>query len=81
MVEGEIDNSASSISRNTDSTSQKTASQDLIKALIKPQSQLINVQLDEDNFHLWKFQLETAIIAYGLEKYFLGALVTPPKIS
>lgn len=70
------ESSPSYTARNTES---RSATQELIKALVKPQSQIINVQLDESNLLLWKFQIETAIKGYGLEDYVHGTLITPPR--
>lgn len=50
-----------------------------MKTVVSPQSQLINVHLEEDNYLLWKFQVETAIYGYGLEGFVLGTIATPPK--
>lgn len=43
------------------SQTQPNPTQDLMKAIIKPQSQLISIQLDESNYLLWKMQIETII--------------------
>lgn len=38
-------------------------------SLIKPKDHLVNIQLDETNFLLWKYQVQTAIEGYGLENF------------
>lgn len=50
-----------------------------MKTLINPQSQLITIHLNEDNYLLWKFQVETAIYGYGLEGFVLETLPIPSK--
>ena len=47
--------------------------------IIKPKGHLA-VQLDEDNYLLWKYQIETAIRGYGLDEYINGMLIIPPKM-
>lgn len=51
----------------------------LVKTVISPQSQLITVHLNEDNYLLWKLQVETALQGYGLEGFIQGTLSIPPK--
>lgn len=79
MVEGDVDNSTSPtlVSRTIQSWSNVT--QELLKAMIKPQSQLITIQLDETNYLLWKFQIKTTINGYAAEEYVLKTLITPSK--
>lgn len=38
------------------------------------------VQLDESNYIMWKYQIETAIKGHGLEEYINGTLIIPPKM-
>lgn len=71
------DNTSTS-SANT-GASQTSNAEQLIKTIISPQSQLITVHLDENNYLLWKFQVETAIEGYGLEGFVYGTTPIPPK--
>lgn len=45
--------------------------------LIKPKSHLNNVQLDENNFLLWKYQVEIAKNGYWLEGFIKGIIAIP----
>lgn len=49
--------SGSSATSNFD----QAATENLIKIVISPQSQLVTAHLDEDNYLLWKVQVETAV--------------------
>lgn len=71
--------SPSSVSRTVEDQTNNT--QDLIKSIIKPQSQINTIQLDESNYLLWKFHIETAIRGYGLQEYVYGTLIIPPRFS
>lgn len=71
--------SPSSVSRTAQD--QPNTTQDLIKSIIKPQSQMITIQLDGSNYLLWKFQVETAIKGYGLQEFVQGTLITPPRFT
>lgn len=68
MVEGDSSPSESSVAKSTDSVTARNNTHELIKA-IKPQTQHINITLDDDNFLLWRFQIETVIKGYGLEHH------------
>ena len=46
--------------------------------LIKPKSHVITTSLDEDNYILWKYQIEIALKGYGLQNYIKGTLSIPP---
>lgn len=50
-----------------------------LKSIVNPQTQLITVTLDDDNFLLWKFQIEMAIKGYGLQKFIDQATISPPQ--
>lgn len=40
-----------------------------MKTVIGPQSRLVTVHLSEENYLLWKLQVETALQGYGLEGF------------
>ena len=46
--------------------------------LIKPKSQIITTSLDEDNYILWKYQVEIALRGYDLLQYINGTITVPP---
>lgn len=48
---------------------------------IKLKSQIASIQLDENNFLLCKYQVETAIRWYGLEDFIKGAAAIQPKMT
>lgn len=52
-----------------------------MKTVVNPQSQLITTHLEEDNYLLWKFQVETAICGYDLEDFVLDTLPIPPRFT
>lgn len=72
-------NSPNGTTVNSTSSSLKAIDESL-KLIIKPQSQLINIALDENNYLLWKFQIETAARGYGLSEYINGTIQVPPKV-
>ena len=49
-------------------------------SITNPMSQLITIKLEDDNFLLWKFQVENAIFGYGLEGYILGTKQAPARM-
>ena len=49
-----------------------TATNSESSSIINPKSQLITTLLDDTNFLLWKYQIDTAINGYGLEGYIDG---------
>lgn len=65
----------------TSSTSEfdQTTTENLIKTIVSPQSQLVTVHLEEDNYLLWKAQVETAVRGYGLEDFLNGTVRIPPR--
>ena len=76
MAEG-----SSATSGNDTSTSSQSMdiTDSLIKTVISPHSNLIIAHLEDDNYLLWKVQVETAARGYGLDGYILGMIATPPK--
>ncbi|KAL5570102.1 hypothetical protein UlMin_026677 [Ulmus minor] len=56
-----------------------TTNQDL-RAITNPLSQLTTIKLEEDNFLLWKFQVENIILGYGLEEFIYGTCDVPPRL-
>lgn len=73
---GDNNNSATSTSS---SNSHQNATEGLIRTVISPQNQLITAHLEEDNYLLWKVQVETAIRGYGLEEFLFGTITVPPR--
>lgn len=77
-------NNESQSRSDSTNTGNTTANQGLksleeaLKTITNPQTQLITVTLDENNFLLWKFQIETAIRGYGLQK-FIDPTTTVPQ--
>lgn len=53
--------------------------EDALKLITKPQTQLITVTLVENNFLLWKFQIETTIRGYGLQKFTDSSTTVPQQ--
>mgnify|MGYP003362593823 CR=1 FL=1 len=66
-------------SSNRSHQTQSDPIQDLMKTIIKPQSQLISTHLDETNYLLWKLQVETTIRGYGLDDCIYGTKIAPPR--
>jgi hypothetical protein len=69
----------SSATSSNPQTLYQTATESLLKTIISPQSRLITAQLEEDNYLLWKVQVETAVRGYGLEGFLLGTVSIPPR--
>lgn len=51
----------------------------LANTVISPQNNLVTVHLSEDNYLLWKLQIETAVQGYGLECHILGTIPISSK--
>ena len=51
-----------------------------IRAITNPLAQLITINLEEDNYLYWKFQVENAIMGYGLEDYTYGTDAASPRL-
>lgn len=80
MAEGVLDNNSSTSANpvlNTAASSVTT--ENISKIIISPQTQLIQTQLDETNYLLWKFQIQTAVRGYELEDYILGTKEVPQQ--
>ncbi|KAJ9705770.1 hypothetical protein PVL29_003733 [Vitis rotundifolia] len=56
-----------------------TLVEDSSKLVISPLNQLITIRLEEDNFLLWRFQVENTIKGYGLEGFIYGTNQVPSK--
>ena len=56
-----------------------TTNQDL-RAITNPLGQLTTIKLEEDNFLLWKFQVENIILGYSLEEFIYGTCDVPPRL-
>jgi hypothetical protein len=63
-------------SATSGSQSNNLQNSDLI--LIKPKSQVVTTSLDEDNYVLWKYQVEIALKGYDLHDYVAGTKIIPP---
>lgn len=48
-----------------------------INQVIYPQNQLISIKLEESNFLIWRQQILTTIIGYGLEGNITGDIEMP----
>ncbi|KAL5543097.1 hypothetical protein UlMin_010807 [Ulmus minor] len=57
-----------------------TTNEDLLRSVINPLTQLITIKLEEDNYLLWKFQVENTIMGYGLEEFIHGTRIVPPRL-
>ena len=77
MSEEGSDNSNAPHNQSRTTQQQSNTTQELIKSIIKPQSQIITLQLVEPKYLLWKFQIETANRRYRPQEYILGTLITP----
>ncbi|KAL5563358.1 hypothetical protein UlMin_033105 [Ulmus minor] len=51
-----------------------------LRSITSPLSQLITIKLEAENYILWKFQIENAILGYGLEDYIYGTDQIPPRL-
>lgn len=72
--------SDSATSQNTITDQNSKTLEESLKLIIKPQTQLVTVTLDESNFLLWKFQVEMAIKGYGLHKFIDPTMQAPPPL-
>ena len=54
--------------------------EDQLKTITNPLTQLITFKLEDDNYLLWKFRIENAILGYGLEDYIYGTDVVPARL-
>ena len=50
------------------------------RPVTSPLAQLVTIKLEEDNYLLWKFQIENAILGYGLEDHVYGTDAAPPRL-
>ena len=50
------------------------------RPVTSPLAQLVTIKLEEDNYLLWKFQIENAILGYGLEDHVYGIDAAPPRM-
>ena len=51
-----------------------------LRSIISPLAQLITIKLEEDNYPIGKFQVENAIMGYGLKDYIYGTYATSPRL-
>ncbi|RVW56240.1 Retrovirus-related Pol polyprotein from transposon RE1 [Vitis vinifera] len=52
----------------------------ILRMVISPLSQLITMRLEDDNFLMWKYQIENVVRGYGLEGFLFGTEQVPPKM-
>ena len=57
-----------------------TTTDESLKMVISPLSQLITMRLEDDNFLMWKYQIENAVRGYALEGFLFGIEQVPPKM-
>ncbi|KAJ9670832.1 hypothetical protein PVL29_027021 [Vitis rotundifolia] len=51
-----------------------------LRIVISPLSQLITMRLKDDNFLMWKYQIENVVQGYGLEGFLYGTEQVPLKM-
>ncbi|KAJ9682208.1 hypothetical protein PVL29_018201 [Vitis rotundifolia] len=51
-----------------------------LRIVISPLSQLITMHLEDDNFLMWKYQIENVVRGYGLKGFLFGTEQVPPKM-
>ncbi|KAL6332879.1 hypothetical protein AAG906_019391 [Vitis piasezkii] len=51
-----------------------------LRMIISPLSQLITMRLEDDNFLMWRYQIENVVRGYGLEGFLFGTEHLPPKM-
>ena len=57
-----------------------TTTDESLRMVISPLSQLITLRLEDDNFLMWKHQIENVVRGYGLEGFLFGTEQVPPKM-
>ena len=57
-----------------------TTTYESLRMVISPLSQLITIRLEDDNFLMWKYQIENVVRGYGLEGFLFGTEQVPPKM-
>nr|CAN78706.1 hypothetical protein VITISV_028658 [Vitis vinifera] len=57
-----------------------TTTDESLRMAISPLSQLITMRLEDDNFLMWKYQIENVVRGYGLEGFLFGTEQVPPKM-
>ncbi|KAJ9682583.1 hypothetical protein PVL29_018495 [Vitis rotundifolia] len=57
-----------------------TTTDESLRIVISPLSQLITMRLEDDNFLMWKYQIENVVQGYGLEGFLFGTEQVPPKM-
>ena len=57
-----------------------TTTDEYLRMVISPLSQLITMRLEDDNFLMWKYQIENVVRGYGLEGFLFGTEQVPPKM-
>lgn len=53
--------------------------EEILMKTISPLGKLVTIRLEDDNYLLWKFQTENAILGYGLEGYIYGNQQIPAR--
>ena len=49
-----------------------TTTDESLRMVISPLSQLITMRLEDDNFLMWKYQIKNVVRGYGLEGFLFG---------
>lgn len=75
------ENNASSASSKTDANAASPATESSTVSLIKSRGQFVTTQLDEDNYLLWKFQVETTVRGHGQESFINGTVSVPARMT
>ena len=57
-----------------------TTTDESLRMIISPLSQLITIRLEDDNFLMWRYQIENVVRGYGLEGFLFGTKHLPPKM-
>ena len=57
-----------------------TTTDESLRMVRSPLSQLIMIRLEDDNFLMWKYQIENVVRGYGLEGFLFGTEQVPPKM-
>ena len=57
-----------------------TTTDESLRMIISPLSQLITMRLEDDNFLMWRYQIENVVRGYGLEGFLFGTEHLSPKM-
>ena len=58
-----------------------TTTDESLRMIISPLSQLITIRLEDDNFLMWRYQIENVVRGYGLEGFLFGTEPFPSASS